>query len=320
MPGPPYPLRVRAWIAQQICRRLPPFLAYRLHRLLFEDLIGSGVPFRARALFGPRTISGVLNDYEDVYFALHGTKNFKGMAIAASILSPGDVVFEIGANLGTETLALANLVAPSGRVIAVEADPDLAAVLSTRVHEAGAANIDVVNKAASASPDPLYVHRGRAFYSGQTFVSDQPTEDGTRIECITGDQLVEEYGAPAFVFMDIEGSEAAFLQGSGSLLRESRPIIFTEVVAALLRRNGASISRFATLVIDAGYVAFDTDTRTLSQVDLQNASEDVSNDWLLVPRERLEVIGTLRTEVFRARVMPRVFGLNPLDRRYFHHG
>ncbi|HLQ76162.1 MAG TPA: FkbM family methyltransferase, partial [Terriglobia bacterium] len=39
----------------------------------------------------------------------------------AQLVRPGDIVIDIGANIGTHTIALANMVTSSGAVIAVEA-------------------------------------------------------------------------------------------------------------------------------------------------------------------------------------------------------
>jgi len=125
--------RMRAWMARRALRRLPPFLAYRIHHRWLQGLVGSGAPFRERALFGGGWIESSMTSVEDTHFALFGTMNFKGLALARRLVRPGATVFEIGANIGTETLALAALAGPRGRVVAVEADPENEALLRARL-------------------------------------------------------------------------------------------------------------------------------------------------------------------------------------------
>lgn len=271
------------------------------------------MPFRRRALFGSAAIDSTMGDYEDVYFALHGTKNFKGMVSAANLIAPGDTVFEIGANLGTETLALANLVGNRGRVIAVEADPRLAAILAARIADTPLRNITIVNRAAAASLGIVHVIAGAENLSGQTYVSDVPASDSVPVQTITADEMVREYGSPTFVFMDIEGSEYGFLSTATNLLSQVRPPIFTEVVAQTMSRSGGSIAQFCDIFSRHDYVAFDSDSRRFEQVDFTRVTPYVLGDWLLMPREKLHLVSRIRRQLLLARVMPRFRGLNPLE-------
>src|SRR5687767_6500480 len=54
-------------------------------------------------------------------------------ALFESTIRPGDVVLDIGANIGYFTTLAAKLTGPSGRVIAIEADPHTFAALQRNV-------------------------------------------------------------------------------------------------------------------------------------------------------------------------------------------
>src|SRR6516225_2425772 len=75
-------------------------------------------------------------------------------AIYSAILKPGDLAVDCGANRGRHTFPMSQLVGPSGRVVAVEAIPDLAAGLAQR----GFPNVDVKATAIGAAT-------GRASFS-----------------------------------------------------------------------------------------------------------------------------------------------------------
>ncbi|MCX6552953.1 MAG: FkbM family methyltransferase, partial [Acidobacteria bacterium] len=242
-----------------------------------------------------------------------GSLNPRGMVVALLVTKPGDVVFEIGANIGTETLALSNLLGQSGRVIAVEANPHVGDILRGRVEAAGLTNVTVVNMAVGARDGTANVVDGDASNLGMSYVVEGAGGGQASVPAITADSLVDRFGAPSFVFMDIEGSEYGFLMGAGRLLADVRPIIYSEVIASYLHRSGGDIHAFCSILDKHAYVAFDAGTRSLKEVPFAGVSQDVWGDWLIVPREKCDVVPRIRRALWRARVMPRVLHLNPLD-------
>jgi ubiquinone/menaquinone biosynthesis C-methylase UbiE len=64
--------------------------------------------------------------------------------IEALALKPGEVVADIGSGSGYFSLRFAHHVGDSGRVFAVDVDPDLVRLLNRRVREVGARNVQTV--------------------------------------------------------------------------------------------------------------------------------------------------------------------------------
>jgi FkbM family methyltransferase len=300
--------RVRPWAARRALRFLPPFLAYRAHHRWLTDLVGCGAPFRERALFGGGWIESTMTSVEDTYFALFGTMNFKGLALARRLVLPGSVLFEIGANIGTETLAFAALVGDRGRVVAVEADPENEALLRERVAANGLAQVEVIGKPVADTNRPMSVVRisGRG---GMSFVSDAAADEG--MVSVTLDELMERYGAPCFLFMDIEGGEYRALLGAARMLETARPPIFAEISTLWLERSGSSVAAVADLMASHAYSAYDADQRFFPRIARVPAGE-VFADWLFLPDERVGEVPALRRLLFRARVLPRLPLINPL--------
>ena len=58
------------------------------------------------------------------------------------MLKPGDVVADIGAGTGYFSLPIARSVAPGGRVLAVDIQPEMLAIIERRSAEEGITNID----------------------------------------------------------------------------------------------------------------------------------------------------------------------------------
>lgn len=136
----------------------------------------------------------------------------------AALLRPGDLVLDVGANVGFLSVIAARLVGPAGRVVAFEPVPANARQVRRNAHLNGFANIDIV---ASAVGD----HTGRArlvlarFAGGAALREAGAPPDAcgeVEVPITTLDDWLAAQGqpAPALVKIDVEGAEPAVLGGS----------------------------------------------------------------------------------------------------------
>lgn len=138
----------------------------------------------------------------------------------------GDVVVELGAGCGTETVELSRIVGPSGRVIAVEAHPWTCELLRSTVAANALTNVTVVEAAIADQP-------------GQVAISDLVDTDNiansiltggdTIVPAITIDSLAAEYELDRidFLKMNIEGAERLAIRGMDA----SRPSVRRAVIS-----------------------------------------------------------------------------------------
>jgi FkbM family methyltransferase len=146
----------------------------------------------------------------------------------ARTLRPGDVAFDIGANVGLFTLLMARLVGASGHVVAYEAAPHNVELLRDNV----AMNyytgwVDVVPKAAAASEGTLQFYATTRFrgngstiphddgYAQEFWVDGQQTLS-VPSECL--DVHLGRFDKINFVKIDVEGGEEQVFAGMESLL------------------------------------------------------------------------------------------------------
>ena len=73
----------------------------------------------------------------------------KEYALLDTLLGRGDWALDIGANVGQYTMRMAELVGPSGRIIALEPVPDTFSVLAANARLFAYANVSLLNVAAS---------------------------------------------------------------------------------------------------------------------------------------------------------------------------
>jgi FkbM family methyltransferase len=154
-----------------------------------------------------------------------------------SVLRPGDVVYDVGANVGFFTMLCARLVGPEGRVYAFEPMPANAAALRHNLALNGLDNVEVVEAAASDvnGTATLLVSRWSAFHrlEGEGFRS-RTWQDETTLEVRTMrlDEFATRPGVrpPRLVKMDVEGAEPEVIHGlEGLLTGEAKPLVLCEL-------------------------------------------------------------------------------------------
>ncbi len=141
--------------------------------------------------------------------------------IYRSFVRDHDLVFDIGAHAGNHVRAL---VALGCRVIAVEPQPDFVEVL--RFLFGRSPIVSIVDAAVSDKPGRAIIAISERTPTVTSLASDwrgaRAADAGfghvrwnrhAEVEVTTLDALIQQFGKPAFVKLDIEGSEAAALAG-----------------------------------------------------------------------------------------------------------
>lgn len=147
-------------------------------------------------------------------------------------LRPGMTFYDIGANIGFFSLLAARLVGPEGRVVAFEADPEVARRLREHAGRNQFSTISVEQKAvwsetgavSFAHADPnLSPDRGL----GRVVAGAAPGT--TQLQAVSLDDFLRTSRAPDFLKCDVEGAEVEVFRGARRLLAEKRPILLAEM-------------------------------------------------------------------------------------------
>lgn len=158
-------------------------------------------------------------------------------------LRPGMVFYDIGANIGFFSLLAARLVGTQGRIVAFEADPEIAARLREHVTRNQVAMISVEEKAVWSSSDPVSFARADASTSPDRGLghvvaekSDEKSFGTIHVQAISLDEYVDGSASPDFIKCDVEGAEVEVFRGALTLLSERKPDILCEMHSEENRR------------------------------------------------------------------------------------
>jgi FkbM family methyltransferase len=169
----------------------------------------------------------------------------------SQFVAPGDVVFDVGAHAGNRVRALAAL---GCHVVAIEPQPAFAALLrrlfarTPRVtvvegavgRSEGTADLAVSERTPTVT---TMSSRWRAARAGEREFAGVRWNESLRVPLTTLDVLIERFGTPRLIKLDVEGAEPEVLAG----LRHPVPVVSFEYLSSALDLVEACSSRLMTL-------------------------------------------------------------------------
>lgn len=185
----------------------------------------------------------------------------------------GSTVVDIGAHVGYYTLLSARAVGPHGRVIAVEPDPDNAALLRENIRRNRLGNVTVVEAAAWRETTRLQLRRDPVNTGDNRIVLGV---DGYDVPAAALDELVA--GLPvSLVKIDAQGTDHVALEGIQHTLTRCRPVVFIEFWPQGIREFGddpaAVIDGYRQLGYRITMIGFETDFATWPAGEIVKAAE-----------------------------------------------
>lgn len=164
-------------------------------------------------------------------------------AILPSLISPGDWVIDIGANIGHYTNRLSELVGGTGRVIAFEPVPETFALLAANLRILSRTNVTLINAAVSDKTSivgmsiPVFDTGLQNYY--QAHLSNS-LDSSLQVLTLSLDSL-NINNKIALIKIDAEGHEAGVLRGMQEVLVRDKPTLIVETGSPEIEKKMESI-------------------------------------------------------------------------------
>jgi FkbM family methyltransferase len=188
-------------------------------------------------------------------------KGEKELRLLGSLVDPGRVAIDVGANKGVYTWYLSRL---SREVMAFEPHPKVYRILARGVP----ANVRTFDVALSnrSGPAELIVpiqHSGRFANQGGTLFDGKLNDDKPFVTAAVTQKRLDEYGFKdvSFIKIDVEGFELQVLEGAADTLARERPVLLVEIDELHSKRPVADA---VATVRDYGYDCYYVSRTSLS--------------------------------------------------------
>lgn len=161
-----------------------------------------------------------------------------------SKIKTGDVVLDIGANIGYYTVLMADKVGKKGKVIAIEPDPTNFEILQKNIKENKLTNVVAVQAALGKENKKMKIFESTENY-GDHRMWGKTGRETKEVFCRRLDDLLKEleYTKIDFIKMDVQGFESWVVEGGKEMIENSKPIIFLEYWPWGIKKAGAEVKQ-----------------------------------------------------------------------------
>jgi FkbM family methyltransferase len=210
-----------------------------------------------------------LDDYQLRFYPTNTSANlwidpnsrFHDLSLFKDYCQPGDLVVDVGANIGEVSIVLSQRVGASGQVLAFEPQPRIYRYLRGNLSLNGCGNVIATNAAVGAAP-------------GTVRMSDSKRDDMNRVvddgaievPCTTLDAALPA-NAIALLKIDVEGTELRVLEGARQTLTRTA-CVNCESSEEHYQRYGYGIADVIAFLQSAGFTTHVIDgARALRAID-----------------------------------------------------
>ena len=175
-------------------------------------------------------------------------------AVVKKLLRKGNIVVDVGANIGYFSLLFSRCVGTKGHVYSFEPVPQLASALRRNADLNQFSQITLSNLALSDHDGEARFYVGPKDNSGLSSLR-QPrgSSDVIDVQLVRFDGVFNHAENIALVKIDVEGAELAVLRGMVECLRNKRPYILVEVTHQFLEEMGDSEQTLLAYLQGFGY-------------------------------------------------------------------
>lgn len=161
---------------------------------------------------------------------------YSTMALFASLIKPGHVVIDVGANTGLTAIMFSKLAGIEGKIFSYEPDPETFVALNKNIQANEAGNVSTFNYALSDTESNITMQHydpGNAapgFSDSFNYIQKtEQTAGGLKAYPMDGLDHLNGLKKIDLLKVDVEGAELLVLKGAEQLIRKHKPVIIIEL-------------------------------------------------------------------------------------------
>ncbi len=198
-----------------------------------------------------------LDSFDSLNLSIYERYEPKLLEVIEKEIKPGEIVVDLGANIGYYTLIFARLVGDNGKVYAFEPDPENFALLKKNVEINGYKNVVLVQKAISNQTGKAKLFLSEENVGDHQIFDSKYGRKSIEIETVTLDEYFKDIVVD-FLKIDIQGAEQAALEGAAKFLQNKKLKIITEFCPNLLNLFGGDAGKYLD-IIESNFKMYDID-------------------------------------------------------------
>ena len=171
-------------------------------------------------------------DYEELLYHAHWKKYFnEEYEKIKPFVKEGDMVMDIGSNIGLFTLILSDLIGANGKVYSFEPSAYLFEKLNNNVQVNNINNVETFKVGMGSKEDETEMYFNPQ-QSGLSSIVERVSENciSEKISITTLDKFTDDSDKRiSFIKIDTEGYEPEVLMGGINLIRKDKPVIYIEL-------------------------------------------------------------------------------------------
>ena len=201
--------------------------------------------------------------YNIIYPFFKRRQDKQDIALMRQHIKKGDIVLDIGANIGFYTKILSELVGETGKVYAFEPDKKNFSYLQ---HNAGhLKNVTLINKAVSEKTGTITLYQSDLLNVDHKTYATEGYTSKTEIECVAIDDFIPNHNVD-FIKIDIQGFEYFAFKGMKEIFNANDHLkIITEFYPLGLFNAKINAVDFFELLWENGFVVYKTENEIMRE-------------------------------------------------------